>query len=129
MKSNYAIKTLPESGVLVILEGNITRLFFDFSEEEQTMENDPETYHDCENVDATGREYGQLIAAIVNDRYSQDDVQALISNYESAKDTESDITDAKRTEYISEYQSFQAWRAHAKEIAKKAVTEISKLEK
>lgn len=127
MKTNYALKQLPKNGVLVILEGNITRLFFDFSEEEQTIENDPEIYHDCENVDATGRDYDHLVAAIVKDRYTQDDVQALISNYEAAKDTESDIADEKRAEYISEYRSFQSWRAHAKEIAKLALSEISKL--
>lgn len=130
MKCNYQFPTIPESGVIAYSEGNILRIFFDItaaasapaelgaSEEDVEVEADiPQTY-DCIQVDVKGgRSYGDIVSAIVNDKYSNDDVQAIIANHTEATDTTSEIPEAKREEYLSEYSAYQQWRKHAKEIA------------
>ncbi len=119
MKAQKHISTVPECGVVVELEGPLTRLFFDFSEVEPNEENEevPEDLKNCESIDVEGRGKGELIAAIVKDHYKDDSRDALNANYNLAKDEESPLTPEKRAEYIAEYNAFQEWRAHAKEIA------------
>ncbi len=121
MKVYKTIETLPESGIIVIQEGGTTRLFFDFQVAEipvQEGEEQPEGMYTCENIDFSGgTEYGTIVSAIHNGRYSNDEVQAILANYELAKDETSSITEEKRAEYIEDYQTWQAWRTHAKEIA------------
>lgn len=108
---------LPESGVQVTIEGELLRLLFDFSPAEPHEGEEETDIYDCESVDVTGRTYGSIVAAIVNDRYSADDVQAIMANYAEALDSSSEITAEKRAEYLAEYEDYQAWRKHAKEIA------------
>ena len=81
----------------------------------------------CESIDVDSRNYDRIVAAIVTDHYSSDAYQALIANYQMAKDPEAEISEEKRSEYIQEYESFQAWRAHAKEVAHIVVTEIESM--
>jgi hypothetical protein len=125
MKCIYPLSEVPSSGVLVIQEGSIIRLFFDFNEDPITMEDDPSTYHECENVDVAGRGYDEIVAGIINDRYSFNDAQAIMANYVLAKDSESDLTEEKRSEYLEEYEAFQAWRAKAKVVAKNVIAGIA----
>lgn len=117
---------VPESGIMCKEEGSILRVYFDIEPHVPVVsENEPEHEQDesvapmyvCENVDVEGRTYGDIVSAIVNDRYSADDVQALQANFIEAKDPESQLTDEKREEYLTEYSTFQAWRKKAKEIA------------
>lgn len=108
---------LPESGVQVTIEGELLRLLFDFSPAEPHEGEEETDIYDCESVDVTGRTYGSIVAAIVNDRYSANDVQAIMANYVKAIDPDSDITPEKREEYKSEYDTYQSYRDHAKEIA------------
>lgn len=120
MKTLYQLESVPQSGVKVTLEGNLLRLLFDiapFTPVEEEGAPAPEDLYECESVDVNGRSKGEIVSAIVNDRYSPDAYQAILANYELAKDSKSGISAAKKAEYLAEYASFQQWRTHAKEIA------------
>lgn len=52
-------------------------------------------------------EYGHLVSAIIRERYSADDVEAIILNYGDG--------DPDHEKY---YNELQEWRKHAKELAK-----------
>jgi len=125
MKTLMHIAEIPESGVYVILEGHLVRLFFDFTDplvpEGETY---PQDLKACESIDVEGNAYGEIVSAIVNDHYSPDAYQAILANYELAKDSKSGIPAAKKQEYLAEYQAFQDWRSHAKEVAHIAVAFI-----
>lgn len=128
MKTQKQITTIPESGVEVILEGVLTRLYFDFKDPDPTEDGVmAEDIKVCESIDVDSRQYDRIVAAIVTDRYSSDAYQAILANYETAKDKDSELAEDKREEYIKEYSDFQAWRVHAKEIAHIAVTEIESM--
>lgn len=125
---------VPESGIICKEEGSVLRVYFDIKPHVPVVsENEPERMQDesaapiyvCENVDAEGRTYGDIVSAIVNDRYTADDVQALQANYIEAKDPESTISEEKREEYLTEYSNFQAWRKRAKEVASAVVELLS----
>lgn len=129
MKVYMNLTTVPDSGIILRKEGAMLRLFFDFTEvtasssdEATSDETAADKQYSCENVDMTGeRTYSAIVAAIVNANYTSNDVQSILANYTLASDTTSSITDEKRTEYKTEYDAFQSLRAHAKEIAAKAV--------
>lgn len=125
MKTLMHIAEIPESGVYVILEGHLVRLFFDFTDplvpEGETY---PQDLKACESIDVEGNAYGEIVSAIVNDHYSPDAYQAILANYELAKDKNSGITPEKKAEYLAEYAAFQDWRSHAKEVAHIAVNQI-----
>lgn len=119
MKTLIQIESIPESGVCVIVEGQLVRLFFDFSTPQvpEGEESYPEDIKACESIDVAGNAYGEIVSAIVNDHYSPDAYQAILANYELAKDKNSGITPEKKAEYLAEYAAFQDWRSHAKEVA------------
>lgn len=114
---------MPE-GVQVTVEGSLVRLFFDYAKNEINVEGEKREQLVCENVNATGRTYEELVSAIVTDRYSTDRREAIFANYEEAKDETSELTKEKRAEYLKEYSDFQAWRKHAKEIANEVLTKL-----
>lgn len=119
--------SLPQNGVQVTLEGPLVRLLFDFTPATPVLEDGeeaPDDLFDCESVDTTDRSYGGIVSAIINDRYSQDRVQAILANYQNAIDPESTIDVDKRAEYLQEYHDFQDYREHAKTVARLAVAKI-----
>lgn len=119
--------SLPQNGVQVTLEGPLVRLLFDFTPATPVLEDGeeaPDDLFDCESVDTTDRSYGGIVSAIINDRYSQDRVQAILANYQNAIDPESTIDVDKRAEYLQEYHEFQDYREHAKTVARLAVAKI-----
>lgn len=126
MKVFMNLPVAPSDNVMVEHEGNLLRVYFDFKKEDVTdiegnVVEDPVQFS-CQSVDIRGEHgYGNVVGAIVNDKYSPDDVQAITANYELAKDEESAITEEKRSEYLEEYKEFQAYRAHAKEVASKVI--------
>lgn len=126
MKTLMHIADIPESGVYVIIEGQLVRLFFDFTAPQvpEGEESYPDDIKACESIDVAGNAYGEIVSAIVNDHYSPDAYQAILSNYELAKDSKSGISAAKKAEYLAEYAAFQEWRSHAKEVAHIAVNQI-----
>lgn len=128
MKTQKHIAAVPECGVEVVLEGNLTRIFFDFTDpepREDAEEPIPADIKVCENVDVEGRSYGDIVSAIINDHYSDDANQALNANRELAKDPDSGISEQKREEYLAEYAAYQEWRAHAKKIASIVIATIA----
>lgn len=124
MKASYQMTELPQSGVQVTVEGAILRLLFDFSQATPAEGEVTTDIYNCESVDVNGRTYGDIVSAIVNDRYSADEVQAIMANYAEALDGSSDITAEKRAEYLAEYEAYQTWRKHAKEVAHTVVSEL-----
>ena len=127
MKANYQMPSIPQNGVQVTLEGPLVRLLFDFTPATPVLEDGeeaPDDLFDCESVDTTDRSYGGIVSAIINDRYSQDRVQAILANYQNAIDPESTIEVDKRAEYLQEYHEFQDYREHAKTVARLAVAKI-----
>lgn len=124
MKASYQMTELPQSGVQVTIEGVLLRLLFDFSQAEPREGEETTDIYNCESVDVKGRGYGDIVSAIVNDRYSSDEVQAVMANYAEAIDAESDITAEKRAEYLEEYEAYQSWRKHAKEIAAEVISNL-----
>lgn len=133
MKSFNEFSTVPGNGILFIEEGQLLRVYFDIEPYSAPMsENEPEeisrsttdNQYECEVVDVQGRTYSDIVSAIVNDRYSADDVQALQSNFIEAKDSGNILDENKREEYLSEYSAFQAWRKKAKEVATHIVEKL-----
>lgn len=59
--------------------------------------------------------YSQLVAAIVQSRYPNDDMQAIINNH---------LLDDGDAEHEAEWQAMQTWRAEAKVQAKKILEEL-----
>jgi len=102
----------------VIKEGNLLRIFFDLTPAKDEENEVIEGMYDCENVDVDSMQYGDIVSAIIRSRYTQDTVEAILSNYEEAKDATSDLAQEKREEYSDEYTDYQNWRKHAKDIAR-----------
>lgn len=126
----------PAEGIKVVVEGNLLRLYFDYKKVEAATAstdgstvkngNSEDTIYSAENIDIEGgmRDYAAITAAIVNDKYDLNDVQAILANKALADDAKSAITDDKRKEYLDEYTNYQTYRAHAKEIANQVLTLI-----
>lgn len=81
MKTLEQIPEIPESGIIIRKEGALVRVFFDIAkapvpEIEGEESSHPEDLCECYTVDvAAPATYGSVIAAIVNDRYTTDDVR------------------------------------------------------
>ncbi len=115
--------TLPD-GVQLAVESNLVRLFFDFTKTEVESEGEKREQMVCESIDVNSRTYEGIVSAIIVDHYPTDKKDAILANYEEAKDEGSELTAEKRAEYLKEYADFQAWRKHSKEIAKDVLTKL-----
>jgi hypothetical protein len=62
-------------------------------------------------------DYGPLVSAIIHDRYSPDDIEAIHLNY----------TASKTTEHKNEFAALNQWRATAKEKAREAIGYVAGL--
>ena len=124
MRTVYQIDSLPANGIRVTSEGKLLRLLFDFEKVEVSGEDAPKAddLYYCESIDVNGQSYGDIISAIVNDRYPTNEKDAIMANYELVKDGTS--PEDKSAEYIQEYKDLQAWRTHAKEIAHIVISEL-----
>lgn len=84
-------------------------LTISFNETVITEADGQKTYeYDTATVD-TPATYGGIVSAIVRDKYSEDEVEAIILN---GNDT---------PEHQAEYEALQDWRKTAKEVAHKVV--------
>lgn len=108
----------------VIQEGSLLRIFFDYEDVPVTEEDGDTKKYICENVDVEWTSYADIVSAIIRSMYSQESVEAIIANYTVAKDTTTDITEAKRAEYIAEYNDYQAFREKAKQIADSVISNL-----
>jgi hypothetical protein len=117
----------PETEVKVLVEGQTMRLFFDFAQVEGPESPEGETSEQWvgENVDVQSPwSYARIVSAIILDKYDADSRDAIFANLERAKDEDSDLTEEKRQEYIKEYQDYQSYRSHAKEVATEVINQI-----
>jgi len=127
MKTDYSYSTIRPQTVqsLGMAEKPLYQVNFD-TEEVQALSNDGDsssgqslsTQYRSLYLQVSVLDYNTLVAAIITSRYSSSDVEAIMLNNLEASDAESELTDEKRAEYISEYNALQEWRKHAKEIAK-----------
>lgn len=102
------------AGVVVVREGAITRIYFDYATETKEVDSEEVTVLVCENVDITGPvDYGKVVSAVVRDKYPQDQVEAILAN---GSDT---------PEHEAELETFQEWRVKAKTVAHAVVTELA----
>ena len=132
MKAYSDLKELPQGGVEVRVEGNTLRIFFDFEEitvgdKESGKESEPKKQLKYESIDIVdGRTYPDIVSAIVRDRYSDNEIQAILANYAEVNNPASvmSLTPEKKEEYLQEYADFQMWRGHAKEVAHIVLTLI-----
>lgn len=85
----------------VVKEGKGMRVYFDFVA--HPMEDCPNGYM-AEMVRVKSCEYSDIVAAIIQDRYPRDRMEAVINNHLDGE--------------TQEYEKMQAWRKRAKEIAK-----------
>lgn len=126
MKAVINISTLPSNDLLVLNEGNITRLFFSFTKPKvvDTLSPPNPNNYECENVDVPNpADYGSIINAIVTDKYPSDKKDAIVANYELVRDNVITLSADKKQQYSTEYNQFQAYRVFAKEIANKVLAE------
>lgn len=101
------------AGVVVLREGAITRINFDYDTETKEVDGEEIEVLVFENVDIEGAvEYGKIVSAIVRDKFPQDQVEAILAN---GSDT---------PEHAAELETFQEWRAKAKEIAHAVIAEV-----
>ena len=83
----------------------------------EDTEGKPVTNYRSLYVQVTALNYSDLVAAIIQSRYSDSEITAIVMNNMQANDINSEISQEKRKEHISEYAELQSWRKHAKEIA------------
>ena len=102
------------TGVQIIREGTITRIYFDFAvEQRQDEEGNESQMLTAMNVDLVGNiSYPALVNAIIRDKYSQSAVEAILANGEDT------------AEHASELNEFKAWRAKAKVVANEVISKL-----
>ena len=83
----------------------------------EDTEGKPVTNYRSLYVQVTALNYNDLVAAIIQSRYTSSDIEAIMLNNMAAIGNTETHTTEKRSEYIGEYMELQAWRAHAKEVA------------
>lgn len=104
--------------VSVSKSGNIfyTSINFDITEVDGGYE--CETVTMKTNSPVSENDYGEIVSKIIRNRYSPDDVEAILCNYNSENPT----TSAKR-----EMQIFQDWRETSKRTATEALEYLKKI--
>lgn len=115
---DYRIFTgeLPE---LEIVQSNgVHQIFYQFEEievKDEDGEVDSQKHCTCNMVEVRELDYESIVSAIVRDKYSQNDVEAIISNYQLCKDGKAGEDRCIR--YEEDYNAYQDYRAMAKQVA------------
>lgn len=119
MKINYSHST--EQPALVQSIGTATspkiQVNFDTEALNEETEGQTVTTYRSLYVQVTSLAYDQLVSAIIQSRYTSNDIEAIMLNNMAAIGNTETLTTEKRAEYVDEYTKLQAWRAHAKEVA------------
>jgi hypothetical protein len=120
MNGSCVLTELPASDVRVRQDGTLIRVYFNHQAvpAENDSDNDMCSF---EYVELQGRNYGDMVAAIIACHYNNDRMQAVINNHALAVDPDEELSEEKRTEYLEEYAAMQAWRRNAKAIATEAL--------
>lgn len=101
---------IPSNGVEVINDGADMLIRYDIAEAD-TEEGQPKQYTANEVRVKRSASYGDIVSAIIDDKYSNDEMQAIINNH---------LLDAT-SEHEAEFADMQSWRSHAKEVAHKVI--------
>ena len=119
MKINYSYSAEQPSLMQSIGTATSPKYQINFDTEELSSEDpdgQPVTSYRSLYVQVKSISYADVIAAIIHSRYSDSEITAIVMNNMQANDINSEISQEKRKEYISEYTELQSWRKHAKEI-------------
>ena len=120
MKINYSYSAEQPSLMQSIGTATSPKYQINFDTEElssEDIEGKTVTSYRSLYVQVKSISYADVIAAIIQSRYSDSEITAIVMNNMQANDINSEISQEKRKEYISEYTELQSWRKHAKEIA------------
>ena len=120
MKINYSYSSSQPSLMQSIGTATSPKYQINFDTEELSSENtdgQPVTNYRSLYVQVTALNYSDLVAAIIQSRYTSSDIEAIMINNMAAIGNTETLTTEKRAEYVDEYTKLQAWRAHAKEVA------------
>ena len=120
MKINYSYSSEKPSLMQSIGTATSPKYQINFDTEElssEDTEGKPVTSYRSLYVQVKSISYADVISAIIQSRYSDSEITAIVMNNMQANDINSEISQEKRKEYISEYTELQSWRKHAKEIA------------
>ena len=120
MKINYSYSAEQPSLKQSIGTATSPKYQINFDTEElssEDTEGQPVTSYRSLYVQVKSISYADVISAIIQSRYSDSEITAIVMNNMQANDINSEISQEKRKEYISEYTELQSWRKHAKEIA------------
>lgn len=127
MNGSCVLTELPASDVRVRQDGSLIRVYFNHQAipAENDSDNDMCSF---EYVELRGRNYGDMVAALIACRYNNDQMQAVINNHALAVDAdETSLDEEKRAEYSQEYAAMQDWRRRAKAIATTALDILENL--
>ena len=120
MKINYSYSAEQPSLTQSIGTATSPKYQINFDTEElssEDTEGQPVTSYRSLYVQVKSISYANVISAIIQSRYSDSEITSIVMNNMQANDINSEISQEKRKEYISEYTELQSWRKHAKEIA------------
>ena len=120
MKINYSYSASQPSLMQSIGTATSPKYQINFDTEElssEDIEGNTVTSYRSLYVQVKSISYADVISAIIQSRYSDSEITAIVMNSMQANDINSEISQDKRKEYISEYTELQSWRKHAKEIA------------
>ena len=119
MKINHSHSTSQPALLQSIGTATSPKYQINFDTEELNQETDGQTVTTYRSlyVQVTSLAYDQLVAAIIQSRYSSNDIESIMLNHMAAIGNTETLTTEKRAEYVEEYTKLQAWRAHAKEVA------------
>ena len=120
MKINYSYSAEQPALMQSIGTATSPKYQINFDTEElssEDTEGKPVTNYRSLYVQVKSISYADVISAIIQSRYSDSEITAIVMNNMQANDINSEISQEKRKEYISEYTELQSWRKHAKEIA------------
>lgn len=96
-----------------------------YTEPMKKMREDEEERLDykCARIRIAKVDYSTIVEAIINVEYSNDQMQALVSNYLITQDPVVEISDEKKKEYLEKWTTLQEYRLKAKAIASLITTE------
>lgn len=120
MKINYSYSAEQPALTQSIGTATSPKYQINFDTEELSSEDadgQPVTSYRSLYVQVTALNYDDLVAAIIQSRYTSSDIEAIMLNNMAAIGNTETLTTERRSEYIGEYMELQAWRAHAKEVA------------
>lgn len=115
--TNYRIYTGELPNFEIIQSGGIYQIMFNFLQVEHLDEEgnvSSEKHCRCDVVEVDLLDYSTIVAAIIRSKYSQDDVEAILSNYQLCKDGEAG---EKCQDYNQRYTGYQNYRVTAKTVA------------